>query len=143
MLSLWAVASVGVRSTFPLVFVAGRGARRLPLLALATVAVHVPMALAGQVVGGLDGLAVALALTTALTVVGMLHGLHAIGSAVRGLGVAVATVGVLALVSFSLPWLVLGPVAAAAVGLAVYSLLLALVRPPGLVAAWHYLRALG
>lgn len=142
-LSPWAVASVAVGVIFPLVFVAGGGVRRLPLLALATVVVHVPVALAGQIIGGLDGLAVALALTTALAVVGMLHGLHAIGSTVRGLGVAVATVGVLALVSFLLPWLVLGPVAAAAVGLAVYTLLLALVRPPGLVAAWHYLRALG
>ena len=46
--------------TFPLVFVAGRGTR-LPLVGAAVLAIHVPLAFAGQALAGLEGLAVALA----------------------------------------------------------------------------------
>src|SRR4029078_3151313 len=41
------VASVALSVTFPLVFVAGRGGR-LPLVGLGVLAIHVPLALAGQ-----------------------------------------------------------------------------------------------
>jgi hypothetical protein len=140
-MSAWAVVSVGVSVTFPLVFVA-RGGRRLPVLALAALALHVPLAFAGQVAAGLDGLAVALAVTTALMLAGLLTGLRAVAPTVRGLGLAALTVAVLALVAFVPPWLLLGPIAAAAAGVAAYALLLAALRPPGLLASWRYLRAL-
>jgi hypothetical protein len=139
--SLWAVASIGFSVTFPLLFVAGRG-KGLPALSIAIVAVHVPLAWAGQELAGLDGLALALALTTWLTLVTMLARLGAVASAVRGLAAAALVVAAIAAVAFVPPGVLLGPLAAAAAGLTLYAILLAVLRPPGLRAAWHYLRAL-
>jgi hypothetical protein len=141
LLSLWAVASVGFSVTFPLLFVAGRG-KGLPLLAVVVVAVHVPIAWLGQVLGGLDGLALALALTTSVALAAMLARLGAVAATVRGLLTAAAIVAGIALAAFVPPGIVLEPVAAATAGLALYALILATVRPPGLRAAWRYLRAL-
>jgi hypothetical protein len=84
LLSLWSVVSVGVAVTFPVVFVANRE-RRLPLLALAAVVLQVPLAFAGQVLAGLDGLALSLAVTTTLVLVGMLRYLNALRATARGL----------------------------------------------------------
>jgi hypothetical protein len=44
--------------------------------------------------------------------------------------------------SFGLPRIVVGPVAAAAIGLVVYAAALAVWRPPGLRHAWAYVRTL-
>jgi hypothetical protein len=142
LLSLWAVASVGFSVTFPLLFVAGRG-QGLPLLALFVVALHLPVAWLGQALAGLDGLAVSLALTTWLALAAMLARLGAVTAAVRGLVTAALVVAGIALVAFTPPGVLLGPLAAAGAGLALYAALLATVRPPGLRAAWRYLRALG
>ncbi|MEP6893445.1 MAG: hypothetical protein ABI927_06650, partial [Gaiellaceae bacterium] len=133
-MSIWAVVAVGVTVTFPLVFVVSSG-RRLPLLAMGALVVHVPAAVVGEVVGGLDGLAVALAATTAVILLGLLATLGAVRSTARGLAIAAAAVGALAALAF-------GPVPAAAVGLGAYGVLVAAVRLPGLRAAWGYLRAL-
>lgn len=138
----WSIASVALGVTFPLVFVQGAGVRRLPLIAVGAVVVQVPIAFAGETLTGLDGLALALALTTGLAVAAMLRGLGALARAAAGLGVAVLTVGVLAGGSFGLAALVLGPVTGAAAGLAVYILLLSLLRPHGLRSAWRYLHQL-
>jgi hypothetical protein len=138
--AVWAVVAVGATVTFPLLFVAGSGTG-LPLLAVALVLVHVPIAWLGQSVGGLDGLALSLALTTALLLGAMLVRLEALAATARGLGVAAAVVGVLVVAAFAPPGLLLGPLAAAA-GLALYAALLAAFRPAGLVSAWRYLRAL-
>ena len=142
LLAPWAVTSVGVGVTFPLVFVQGTSVRRLPLIAIGAVVIQVPIAFAGQILAGLDGLAIALAITTGLAVAAMLDGLGALRQAAAGLGVAVLTVGVLAGGSFGIAGLALGPVLGSVVGLAGYGLLLAVVRPPGLRSAWRYLRAL-
>lgn len=139
--SLWAVASIGFSVTFPLLFVAGRG-KGLPALSIAIVAVHLPLAWAGQELAGLDGLAIALAITTWLTLVAMLARLGAVTMAVRGLVAAALVVAAIAAAAFVPPWVLLGPLAAAAAGLALYAILLAALRPPGLRAAWRYLRAL-
>lgn len=139
-LSLWAVASVGVSVTFPLVFVAGRS-RTLPLIALAALALHVPVAWAGQRLLGLDGLALALAITTAAVLAVLLAQLHALAATARGLALASLAVAALAVVAFVPPALVLAPPAAAIVGLAAYAALVGLVRPAGLREAWQYLRA--
>jgi hypothetical protein len=138
--AVWAVVAVGATVTFPLLFVAGSGAG-LPLLAVALVLVHVPIAWLGQSIGGLDGLALSLAVTTALLLGAMLVRLGALAATARGLGVAAAVVGVLVVAAFAPPGLLLGPLAAAA-GLGLYAGLLAAFRPAGLVSAWRYLRAL-
>jgi hypothetical protein len=136
------VASVAVSVTFPLVFVAGRGGR-LPLVGLGILVVHVPLAFAGQAIAGLDGLALALAASTAIAFAWMLTLLHAARSTARGLALAVAVVAGCALVGFVPAGALLSPAAVAAlVGLALSTAALALVRPVGLRSAWHYLREL-
>jgi hypothetical protein len=140
-MSVWAVVAVGVTVTFPLVFVASSG-RRLPLLGGGALALHVPVAVVGELVGGLEGLAIALAATTAVILLGLLVMLGAVGATARGLGAAAVTAAVFAAVAFGPAWLLLTPVAAAVAGVLVYVALVGLARPPGLRAAWRYLHAL-
>ena len=142
LLSLWSVVSIGVAVTFPVVFVADRE-RGLPLLALVAVVVQVPLAFAGQVLAGLDGLALSLAATTALVLVGMLRSLRALRATARGLLGAAGITACLAVVAFAPPRAVFEPAVACATGLVIYGALFAAVRPRGLRAAWHYLRSLG
>ncbi len=140
-LSLWAITSVAFSVTFPLMFVAGKS-RRLSLLAPAALACHVLLALLATVLGGLEGLAISLALTTALVVALMLHELQALRSTARGLGIAAVTIGATAVAAFILPRLVLGSVSAAAAGCALYAGVLIVARPRGLTEAWRYLQQL-
>jgi hypothetical protein len=142
LLSLWSVVSIGVSVTFPVVFVAQREGQ-LPLLALVAVVVQVPLAFAGQVLAGLDGLALSLAATTALVLAGMLRHLHALRSTARGLLGAAGIIACLTLAAFAPPRVVLEPGGACVTGLVLYGVLLVAVRPRGLSAAWHYLRSLG
>lgn len=139
--SLWAVVSVGVSVTFPLVFVAGRG-RALPVIAVAAVVLQIGLAIAGQQLLGLDGLAVSLACTTGAVLAALLVGLGALGPTARGLGLAALTVAAGTVLAYAPPGLLLPAVAAAAVGLIAYVGLIALVRPVGLRNAWQYLRTL-
>jgi peptidoglycan biosynthesis protein MviN/MurJ (putative lipid II flippase) len=143
-LAPWMAASIGVSTTFPLLFVAGR-ARRLALLSAAAVAVHVPIAWAGEQLFELAGIAAALALTNVLLLAGLLILLsrRTFATVARGLATASAWSGGLALASFAALALALSPIPAAAVGLAAYAALLAVLRPAGLVRAWSYVRALG
>jgi hypothetical protein len=142
LLSLWSVVSIGVSVTFPVVFVAQREGQ-LPLLALVAVVVQVPLAFAGQVLAGLDGLALSLAVTTGLVLAEMLRHLLALRATARGLLQAAGITACLALVAFAPPRAVFEPAAACATGLVLYGVLLAVVRPRGLRTAWHYLRSLG
>jgi hypothetical protein len=137
----WVIASIGVSVTFPLAFIAGR-TRRLPLIAIAVLVVQVPLAWGLSELLQLDGLALALALTTGLVLCALLGELRAFGEAAPGLLSATGLVALLAVVAFAPAALVLGSVVSAVVGLLVYVVLLALVRPRGLTASWHYLRAL-
>jgi hypothetical protein len=139
-LAPWSVAAVGFSVAFPLLFVAGPG-NALPLAAIGLVALQVPLALAGQALAGLEGLELSMACTTGLLVAAVLARLHVLGPVARGVAVAAVVLGGVTLAAFVPPGLLLGPLAAAA-GLALYAGLLALLRPPGLVAAWRYLRAL-
>jgi len=141
-LTPWMLASVGVAVAFPLMFVAEKG-RILPVVAGVALAVHVPVAVLGQVTGGLDGLEVALALTTAGMLVVMLLYLEALPLVTRGLLVAAATVVGVAAVTFGPAGVLLGRAGAAACGLALYLVVLGLVRPTGLRGAWRYLHSLG
>ena len=142
-LSLWMIAAVGVAVTFPLAFVAGR-TRALPWIALAALALQVPLAWLGSELLELNGLALALAGSTLLILVALLVELGALAAAAaRRLGSAAAFVAGLSVVSFVPPALVLGALASAVVGLVLYLVLLAILRPRSLRDSWHYLRALG
>ena len=139
--SLWAVVSVGVSVTFPLVFVAGRG-RSLPVIAALAIIVQVGLAFAGRQLLGLDGLALSLACTTGAVLAALLVGLGALGPTARGLALAALTVAAGTVLAFVPPGLLLPAVAAAVVGLGAYVALVAVVRPAGLRDAWQYLRSL-
>ncbi len=141
-LSPWMFASIGVGVTFPLAFVAGR-TRGLPSIAVVALLVQVPLAWAGAFLLELEGLALALALTTFFVLAALLVELGALRRAARGLAVAAAFVAGITIVAFMPPALVLGSVAAAAIGLALYVVLTSALRPRGLRASWTYLRTLG
>ena len=140
-LAPWMIAAIAVTVTYPLVFVRA-GARWLPPLALAALAVQVVVEWAGSAAFGLGGVAAGLALTTALVLGEILARLGALACVARGLLVAAVVCGGVGALAFGLPKLVVGPYAAAAVGLAAYTVALALWRPPGLRHAWAYVRTL-
>ncbi len=140
-LAPWMVASVGVSVTFPLLFVRGRG-RRLPLLALAALLVHVGLTWAGSELFGLPGIAAAMAVTTAAVLVALLAALGSLAAVGRGLTVAALVCGGLAAAAFVPSGALLAAIPAAVLGLAAYTLVLWLWRPAGLRAAWAYARAL-
>ena len=139
--SPWMIASIGIAVTFPLAFVAGR-TRGLPWIALGALALQVPLAWIGSTLLELDGLALAMGLTTTLILGVLLRELDAFAETVRRLGLAAALVAGLTVLAFLPPSLVLGSVASALVGVVAYTALLAILRPRGLVAGWRYLRAL-
>jgi O-antigen/teichoic acid export membrane protein len=141
-LSPWTIASVGVNVAFPLVFIAGR-TRALPWIGLAALAIQIPLTWALGAWLELDGLAVALALTTLLVLAALLRELNALAPAARGLLLAAGVVAGITLAAFVPVALLLGSVAAGAVGLALYVLLVGVLRPRGLTTSWAYLRALG
>jgi hypothetical protein len=140
-LGAWMVASVGVNVAFPLLFVVGR-MRALPWIGVLALAVQVPLAWASGELLELDGLAISLALSTLLVLVLLLRELGALRDAARGLATAALVVGVLTVVAFFPPAVVLAPAFGAVAGLILYCVLLALSRPRGLTASWAYLRAL-
>ena len=140
-LSPWMIASVGVNVAFPLAFVAER-LRPLPWIGAAALVLQVFLAWAFAGLLDLDGLAIALTLSTFLVLLALLKELDALFDGVRGVAVAAATIAVFAVVAFLPAGLVLGSVPGAMVGLAAYVALMALVRPRGLRASWAYLRAL-
>ncbi|MGH3066926.1 MAG: hypothetical protein ACRDOF_11585 [Gaiellaceae bacterium] len=140
-LSPWMIASVGVHVAFPLAFVAER-LRALPLIGGSALAAQVLLAWLLAELLDLDGLAVALALSTALVLLALLSELDALEGGVRGLTTAAATIALLAVVAFLPPALLAGPAMAALVGTVVYGSLVLLVRPRGLRASWAYLRTL-
>ena len=142
MLAPWMIASIGIAVGFPLMFVA-RHERALPLISLATLAAQVPLALVGQRLFGLTGLAFALAGSAAVAFVGFLRSLHATRATLVGLARAVAVVSVIAAPIFLVADVVFANVVAAVVGLVTYGVAIAVIRPAGLVDSLHYLRSLG
>ena len=141
LLSPWMVFSIGFSVTLPLLFVQGL-TRGLLLVGLALVALQVPLAWLGQVLGGLTGLALALAATTLVALAVMLHRLNAATASLSALARAALTVAALAVVAFGVPSLGLDDGPAAAVGLALYAVGLLAWRPRGLRQSWSYLRSL-
>ena len=139
----WMVVTVAYTVTFPLVFVMERR-RYLVGLAVAALLVHVPITLGFRSAFGLDGIALALAVTTALVLVALTVAVspRMLALSAAGLGRLVVGVGAVAAVSFGVLSAFLGDVPAAAAGLALYAAVLAAVRPRGLREAWSYVRAL-
>jgi hypothetical protein len=137
----WMIAAIGVSVTFPLAFVAGR-TRPLPLIALTALVLQVPLAWGLVAVLELDGLALALAFTTCLVLGALLTELGIAAQAARGLLTAAGMVAGIGVAAFVPVALVFGSFVSAALGLVVYVVLLALIRPRGLVTSWQYLRAL-
>jgi O-antigen/teichoic acid export membrane protein len=142
LLAPWTLASVAISLAFPLAFVTGR-TRALPWIGLGALLLQVPLAWLGSELFGLDGLAVTLAFTTVLVCAALLRQLGAFHETAPGLVAAAITVAAIAAVAFVPPSLLFGSVAAAALGVVVYVIVFALVRPRGLADGWHYLRALG
>jgi peptidoglycan biosynthesis protein MviN/MurJ (putative lipid II flippase) len=137
----WIVAAVGVNVTFPLMFVAGR-LRALPWIGLGTLAAQVGLAWIGVEVLELDGLALSLALSAFIVLVALLWELRAARAGMRGVASATGVVAALTCVAFVPPGLVARGVVAALVGLVMYVVLVAVIRPRGLTTSWSYLREL-
>ena len=140
-LTPWMVASVGVNVSFPLAFVAER-LRPLPVIAAAALALQLALAWAGFELLQLDGLAIALALSTLFVLTALLRELGALRTGLRGIVRAAAAIGAVAVAAFLLPSLLFGTVVAALVGLVLYVALVTAWRPAGLTRSWGYLRAL-
>ena len=138
----WMVASIGFAVTLPLVFVRSR-LERLPVVAVATIGFHIPVAVAGQLLGGIFGLAIALGASTFLALAWLLDLLHVAGAALAGLGREVGIVGALAVAAFGISQVAFSGMTAAVLGLSCFAGLIGLLRPSGLVVSWRYLRALG
>ena len=127
----WMVVTVGVSLVFPLVFVGGAGARLL-LVAGLTIGAIVPLAFAGRELAGLTGLALALAVSTGVALVGMLHLLGAARATIRGLVPVAGVVGLAAFASYAASAALVSSVGAAVVGTALYALCFVISRPAGL-----------
>ena len=140
-LSPWMIVSVGVNVAFPLAFVTER-LRPLPWIGAAALALQVLLAWVLAELFDLDGLAIALTLSTLAVLLALLRELDALSEGVRGVVVAAATVSAITAVAFLPASLVFGSVASAVTGLVAYGAVVALVRPRGLRASWAYLRAL-
>lgn len=143
LLGPWMAVSIGVTITFPVLFVAGRE-RRLPLLAVAALLVHVVVAWAAVEAFELDGAAVALTLSTLLVLLALLFLLspQVLADGWRGLALGALLTGGLALAAFGVAALLLPPAGAAAVGAVGFAGLLVAARPLGLQQAWGYVRTL-
>jgi hypothetical protein len=140
-LAPWMVASVGVNVSFPLAFVAERP-RALPVIGGVALALQIGVAWIGSELFELDGLAVALALSTLFVLAALLRQLGALEPGLRGIVRAAAVIATVALAAFVPSGILLATVPAAIVGLALYALLMGAWRPRGLTESWGYLRAL-
>jgi peptidoglycan biosynthesis protein MviN/MurJ (putative lipid II flippase) len=139
--SAWMVAAVGVNVTFPLAFVIDR-LRALPWIGAAALAVQVLVAWIGVELFELEGLAFSLALSTLFVLTALLVQLGAAARGLRGIALAAAVVAALTAAAFVPPRLVAGGLVSSLVGLVLYAVLVAVVRPRGLRSSWSYLRAL-
>jgi peptidoglycan biosynthesis protein MviN/MurJ (putative lipid II flippase) len=139
--SAWMVVAVGVNVTFPLAFVARR-LRALPWIGVTGLVAQVVVAWIGAELLELDGLALSLAISTAVVLALLLVQLEALAPTTRGIAIAALVIAALTCAAFLLPGLVVGGVVGAVAGLVLYAVLIALVRPRGLRESWGYLRAL-
>jgi hypothetical protein len=142
-LSPWMVAWVGFAVTYPLVFVAGRKKALVPI-AVAGFVAFIPLGLAFRAAWDLNGIAVALGLSTLVIAFGLMWAisLRTLEIAAAGLARLALAVGGAAALAFGGLSLALQPAAAATLGVLVYALLILSMRSLGLSAAWSYVRGL-
>jgi O-antigen/teichoic acid export membrane protein len=142
-LSPWMVANAAFLIMYPLVFVMHRTRLLIPL-AVAAVAIDIPISIAGRELWGLTGVTVALGVSTLVVVLGLMAALapRMLVVTVAGLGRLSILVGAATALAFGGASLLLSAVPAAAAGLALYALLLVAMRQLGLAQAWHYVRTL-
>jgi peptidoglycan biosynthesis protein MviN/MurJ (putative lipid II flippase) len=139
--SAWIVAAVGVNVTFPLAFVAGR-LRALPWIGLAALVAQVLLAWIGAEVLELEGIALALAISSFVVLAALLVQLRAAAPGLKGVALAATVIAALTVAAFLPPALVSRGAVGALIGLVLYAGFVALVRPRGLTASWAYLREL-
>ena len=139
----WTLGAVGFSLSFPLLYVLERSRVLIPV-AVGALLVHVPVTLALRELWGLEGIALALGISTLGVLGALLLALsrRALLDAVTSLARVAGVVGTAAAVSFGLFALAASDFVAAVGGLVAYAALLALVRPRGLREAWGYLREL-
>ena len=139
----WTLGAVGFSLSFPLLYVLERSRVLIPV-AVGALLVHVPVTLALRELWGLEGIALALGISTLGVLGALLLALsrRALLDAVTSLARVAGVVGTAAAVSFGLFALATSDFVAAVGGLVAYAALLALVRPRGLREAWGYLREL-
>jgi hypothetical protein len=108
------------------------------------VALDIPVSIAGRAWGGLTGVALAMGISMLALIAGLMAALspRMLALTALGLGRLSLLVGAAAVSGFGAPRLVLDAIPAAAVGVALYALLLVGLRHLGLREAWHYVRAL-
>jgi hypothetical protein len=137
------VVTVAFTVVFPLLFVVEKPSVLLPLAPVA-LALHVPVSLAFRAWLHLDGLALALGVSTGFVLVVLLLAVsrRMLELAAVGLGRVALGLAALATVTFGLASVATSGVAAAGIGFAVYATFLAVVRPRGLRDAWAYVRVL-
>jgi peptidoglycan biosynthesis protein MviN/MurJ (putative lipid II flippase) len=142
-LAPWTVGAVGFSLAFPLLYVVERSRVLIPV-ALGSVVVHVVLVLALRALWGLEGLAIALGISTLGVLAALLLALsrRALLDAAVSLARVAGVVAVLAGASFGVFAVLSSDVFAAVSGLLAYALLLAAVRPRGLREAWGYMREL-
>jgi putative peptidoglycan lipid II flippase len=142
-LAPWMVASVALSVTFPLLFVIERRRILVPIAGAALV-LHLALSLALRSAFGIEGLALALGVSTSAVLLALLAAIarHMLIRSAIGLAFPTLTVSVLAGLTFGLAALFLPDAIAAVVGLALYSALLLTLTPRPLREAWAYVRAL-
>jgi peptidoglycan biosynthesis protein MviN/MurJ (putative lipid II flippase) len=142
-LAPWMVASVAFSVTLPLLFVAERRGI-LPLIAGGTLVLHLAVSIGLRSALGVDGLALALGISTTAVLALLLATVVQRQLAQVAVGLTVSTLGValLTLLTFGVCALFLPETAAAALGLVLYALVLITIRPRPLREAWAYVRAL-
>jgi hypothetical protein len=142
-LSPWVVAAVAFAATFPLLFVLEKPRVLVPL-AVGVVAVDIPLSLGLRAVLDLDGLVLALGLSTLLAIVALMAAvsLRMLVLTAVGLVRTALLVAGLAFAAFGVAELVVGGFPAALAGFVLYVVGLAALRPRGLVEAWRYVRVL-
>lgn len=142
-LSPWMVGSAAFSITYPLLFVTYRTRLLLPL-AVAVLVADVPISYLARHWFGLNGVAVALGISTLLLVFALMGALapRMLTLSLYGLARLALIVGAATALAFGGASLVVGAVPAAVLGTFVYLLLLVALRQFGLTDAWHYVRAL-
>jgi hypothetical protein len=142
-LSPWIFAAVVFSVTFPLLFVLEKPRVLVPLAAL-ILAIDIPLSLGMRSLLELRGLVLSLAIATFLVNVALMAAvsLRMLSLTVVGLLRTALLIAALTVVSFGAADLVLNGAAAAVAGLAIYVLVLVVLRPRGLLDAWRYVRAL-